>query len=190
MTKTASKSLATLALTVLLSSAAHAQPITVANSVPAPNGTVTQLGDGWTFKCPKGGTYSASVDTIDDDGEGNATLDPFFQVHDGTGLLVATQDDNVTCTFTPLCGFTCPSASGLPCGDKNPHLLRIGDNSGHTGCVGGGYELTLEVKDKNGVVLPPKKVKLGGGPNRKLPKWFDPGKGRKQGPLLDDEQIF
>ena len=170
---------------------ADAQPLTIANWIPPLTGPTGSLGDGWTFKCPKGGTFSASADSIDDDGQGNATADLRLRVFDGEGTQVADGDDDMACSFTPVCpSVSCPAVTDVPCGDKGPHLLLVFEASNAGGCHGGGYELTVEVKDKKGKVLAPKKINLGGGAKRKLPKWHDPEKARKEGPAINDEEIM
>ena len=54
---------------------------------------------------------------------------------------------------------------------------------------GGRYQLTVEVKDSKGESLPGKKVKLGGGPKRKLGTWFDPVGDELYGPAIDDGRV-
>jgi len=191
MSRTTGIGLAILALTTLLAGAdstGQFLPVIIANTIPrssSPNGI---LGDAWTFRCPKGGTFSASVDTFDDDGQENATLAPFLQVDDGEGNPVVFADEDVACTFPPVCGAGCPFVTDVPCGAKDPHLLRIGSSYGG-GCGGGGYQLTLAVKDSKGVAVEPKKIRLGGGAARKLPKLFDLDGARREGPALNDEYI-
>ena len=46
------------------------------------------LGDMWTFRCPSGGTVSASVDTKDDTDEFTADIGPVLLVIDGSGHLL------------------------------------------------------------------------------------------------------
>ena len=60
--------------------------------------------------------------------------------------------------------------------------------TGPTATVGGGYELVVQVKDANGKVVPEKKLKLGGGPNRKVPKWAVDAP-KNLAPVLDDENV-
>src|SRR5262245_11655385 len=67
-------------------------------------------GDLWTFTCPAGGHFTATVDTL------GTTLDPFFNVSNGTGGFVAFGDDDVPCSFPPACGFSCPQVVNVPCG--------------------------------------------------------------------------
>jgi hypothetical protein len=55
-------------------------------------------------------------------------------------------------------------------------------------CTGGGYELVVEVF-RRGVSVDARRVKLGGGPKRKVPFVLDPAGVLREGPVLDDEQV-
>lgn len=152
------------------------------------------LGDLWTFKCAKGMTVSISVDTKDDRDDGTSCLDPSVQLVDPDGMLIATGDDEMPCTYEQVCGMSCPSISNAPCG-KGLHSIIVRDagtivtmDSSLQQCAkGGGYELVVEVKDASGHVVPEAMLNLGGGPSRALPKWATD---RKQpGPALDDENV-
>jgi hypothetical protein len=147
------------------------------------------LGDLWTFQCPLGGTVSARVDTKDDRDTGEANLDPILEVLDGAGSLLAFADDEVECTYPPVCGFQCPQVKDVPCGEANPHSLLVRD-FGASGCAtGGGYELTVTVFDQKGHQIAEQKVQLGGGATRHVPDWaVEEGKA-PVGPALDDENV-
>ena len=170
---------------------AYAEPVNRQNWIPTGNylfAAQEQLGDMWMFTC-RGGTVSITVDTVDDNGDNTSRVDPRLSIFDGDGNLLATPDDTVTCSVPPACGFSCPQVINLQCGRKDPHAVSI--TSAGTGLcdLGGEYRLTIEVRDKNGVSQAESKIKLGGGAKLKLPRWLDPSKGYKQGPLLDDEKV-
>ena len=81
------------------------------------------LGDLWTFRCPAGATVGLSVDTKDDTDLGLSDIDPVLLVVDPSGNLVAFADDEIDCTYLPICGFA------LPVGTRDPlrqgrHLQR------------------------------------------------------------------
>jgi hypothetical protein len=149
------------------------------------------LGDMWTFYCPPGGRVEARVDTKDDTDLGTSSLDPILELLDANGVEIAQADDNVTCTYAPLCGFQCPRIRSL-CGDTwDLHSLIVRDfGTAGTLCNdGGGYELTVDVYDENGNQLSPDEVQLGGGPSRGVPGWaVEEGKA-PVGPALDDENV-
>jgi hypothetical protein len=152
------------------------------------------LGDLWTFECPAGGTVTASVDTKDDRDTGQANLDPILELLDGTGQLVAAGDDNLVCTYPPVCGFECAQVVRVLCGADNPHSLLVrdfgvGSTTGITCAGGGGYQLTVEVLDPYGKSVPADSVRLGGSPRRYVPAWaLEEGKA-PVGPALDDEAV-
>lgn len=149
------------------------------------------LGDLWTFECPEGGKITAAVDTKDDLDTGESTIDPILEVLDGTGSLLAVADDEVDCTYPPVCGFACPQVQEVPCGGANPHSLLVRDfGAAGSGCTqGGGYELTLKVFDKWGGKVAEEKVQIGGGAKRNVPDWaVEEGKA-PVGPALDDENV-
>ena len=173
-----------------------AQQITRSNWVP----NVGQLffdeqplGDLWTFVCPAGGTVTASVDTKDDQDNGQANIDPFLLLHSGSGRLIAFGNDDLDCSHLPVCGFRCPAVRA-PCGATNPHSLLVRDFGGATKngaqCAGGGgYELTVQVFRADGSPVDAARVQLGGGPTRRVPAWaLEEGKA-PVGPALDDEAI-
>ena len=129
------------------------------------------LGDLWTFKCPKGGTVNVSVDTKDDTDTAQSDIDPVLLVVDGAGNLLAFADDDVACTYPPVCGFACPSVSAVACGsdghaddgrhgsDSEPHNIIVRD-FGDSGCVGGGgYGLVVEVFKADGSQLSERRVR-------------------------------
>lgn len=159
-------------------------------------GNENYLGDLWTFECPKGGQVWISVDTKDDLDTGVSCLDPVVHVFDSQGNLLATGDDEISCSYPPVCGARCPFFSA-ECGSEKQHSLVVRDY-GADGCSkGGGYRLLLHVFDGPcsnplgcaGYRLPPKEVNLGGGPGRGLPDWVIQAGFPAIGPALDDEDV-
>jgi hypothetical protein len=164
------------------------------------------LGDLWTFNCPEGGTVNVSVDTKDDTDSAQSDIDPVLLVVDGAGNLLVFADDNANCTYPPVCGFACPSVTALACGsgddtdddhhgrDSKPHSIIVRDfgaaDATGTPCQeGGGYNLVVEVFKADGSQLSERRVDLGGGPKRDVPKYaLDLGKA-PTGPALDDEDV-
>jgi hypothetical protein len=198
--------LAILAPVVAAAAQASAEPISRSNWVPNVGQLNVEgeqpLGDLWTFRCPEGGTVNVSVDTKDDTDAAQSDIDPVLLVVDGAGNLLAFADDDVDCTYPPVCGFFCPSVSALACGsegnnddnddnDDNDgrHSIIVRD-FGSSGCVGGGgYNLVVEVFTADGSQLSERRVDLGGGPERDVPKYaLDLGKA-PTGPALDDEDV-
>jgi hypothetical protein len=177
---------------------ASAEPISRSNWVP----NVGQLdfeveqplGDLWTFKCPEGGTVNVSVDTKDDTDSAQSDIDPVLALVDGKGNLLALGDDETACTYAPVCGFACPSVTAVACGEGEKHSVIVRDfgAAGATDAAcqeGGGYSLVAEVFGADGSELSERRVELGGGPKRKVPKWaLDLGKA-PTGPALDDEDV-
>jgi hypothetical protein len=185
--------LALALLPCLLASASRGDPVSRFQTLP--NRTDVVLGDAWTFHCPPGAQADVLVDTVDD-GDGLARVDPSFWVYDGRGnslLLGLPADDEIECTVPTACGFDCAFAT-IDCGSGNPHVIIVRDGialeeDAPDECTGGGYELLVEVFQR-GFSLSPRRVKLGGGPKRKLPFVLDPVGVLREGPLLDDEQVF
>jgi hypothetical protein len=183
-----------LGLAALLA-AAHSGAEPAVRFQTLPNRTDVILGDAWTFQCPPGGQADILVDTLDD-GDGVARVDPTFWVYDGRGnsiLLDVPADDELECTVPTACGFDCPFAT-IDCGSGNPHLVIVRDGvalpeDAPDECTGGGYELVVEVF-RGGASVDPRRVKLGGGPKRKVPFVLDPFGLLREAPLLDDEQVF
>jgi hypothetical protein len=188
---------------------ASAEPISRSNWIPNVGFLNVEgeqpLGDLWTFNCPKGGTVNVSVDTKDDTDIAQSDIDPVLLVVDGAGNLLAAADDTIECTYTPVCQFACPSVSGVACGNdghtdddrdgsqREPHSIIVRDfgvDGAGTPCQeGGGYSLVVEVFGADGRQLSEKKVDLGGGPKRDVPKYaLDLGKA-PTGPALDDEDV-
>jgi hypothetical protein len=188
---------------------ASAEPISRSNWIP----NVGQLnvpgeqplGDLWTFKCPEGGTVNVSVDTKDDTDTGESDIDPVLEVVDAAGNVLAFADDDVDCTYPPVCGFFCPSVTEVACGSdddndsgrrgrqREPHSIIVRDFGaaiGNSACQeGGGYNLTVEVFGPDGRQLSERRVELGGGPERDVPKYaLELGKA-PTGPALDDEDV-
>ena len=147
------------------------------------------LGDMWTFYCPDGGTVVASVDTKDDTDLGTSTLDPILELIDPDGNEIANGDDDIACTYAPVCGFRCP-AFRAPCGSSaGVHSLIVRDFGASLCNGGGGYELTVDVFDADGNELSPDSIGVGGGASRGVPWWaVDEGKA-PVGPALDDENV-
>jgi hypothetical protein len=194
---------------VAMGTQASSEPITRSNWVPNVGQLNVEgeqpLGDLWTFKCPRGGTVNVSVDTKDDTDNGEADIDPVLLVVDGAGNLLAFADDDVDCTYPPVCGFSCPSVTAVACGSAGPrrgghddddegtHSIIVRDFGaaiGDAACQeGGGYNLVVEVFNADGRQLSERKVELGGGPKREVPKYaLDLGKA-PTGPALDDEDV-
>jgi len=98
-----------IALMVAVAPQASAEPISRSNWVPNVGQLNLEgeqpLGDLWTFKCPEGGTVSASVDTKDDTDAAQSDIDPVLLLVDGRGNLLALADDDVDCSYPPVCGF-------------------------------------------------------------------------------------
>lgn len=174
-----------------VSSPSGAEPLERQNYIPAGGYLFDldeQLGDAWSFECPRGGRVIAVVDTGNDNNDLTSNLDPQLTIFDGEGNELVTGDDEVECSFQPSCSPAGCPAVNIPCGDKGPHLAVI--VSRNTECIPGGqYRLLLEVLDRNGFSVEGKKVRLGGGAKRKLPKWLDPDGTYAAGPLLDDEKV-
>ena len=151
------------------------------------------LGDMWTFNCPRAGTVSISVDTKDDTDTQQADTDPIMFLVDGQGTLLASADDDVDCTYPPVCGFQCPAVTDVACGQGGAHSVIMRDfgtaDATGTPCQeGGGYNLTVEVFVR-GVQLPEQALNLNGGPRRAVPRWARNAGKAPVGPALDDEDV-
>ena len=180
------------------SAASVTEPISRSNWVPNVGQLNVEgeqpLGDLWTFKCPEGGTVNASVDTKDDTDAAESDIDPVLLLVDGAGNLLAFGDDEAACTYAPVCGFACASVPAVVCGKGEKHSVIVRDFGAaiatETACQeGGGYNLVLEVIRADGRQVSERRVELGGGPDRKVPKWArDLGKA-PTGPALDDEDV-
>jgi hypothetical protein len=190
--------LAIVAPMVAIAPQASAEPISRSNWIPNVGQLNLEdeqpLGDLWTFRCPRGGTVNVSVDTKDDTDTARADIDPVLLVVDGAGNLLAFADDDVDCSYPPVCGFFCPSVTAVACGSGGRHSVIVRDfgaaDATGTPCQeGGGYGLRVEVFTANGRQVPEPLVDLGGGPRRNVPKWaLDLGKA-PAGPALDDEDV-
>lgn len=151
------------------------------------------IGDLWTFRCPAGGSVSASVDTLGDyavtDGDGGfvSGLDPTLGIFDARGNLIARSDDEQACSVPTRCGAECPSVE-VPCARGAKHSILVRDAGILPECTGGGgYLLIVEVFNEAGESLGPRAVRLGGGPRRNLPPWLlETGLVGRQGPVVDD----
>jgi hypothetical protein len=185
-----------ITLMVAGASQTSAEPISRSNWVPdvgALDFEVEQpLGDLWTFKCPKGGMVNISVDTKDDTDDAQSDIDPVLALVDGKGNLLEFADDEVDCTYPPVCGFDCQSVTAVACGRGEKHSVIVRDfgAAGDPACQeGGGYNLIVEVFKADGRQLSERTVELGGGPKRNVPEWaVDFGKA-PTGPALDDEDV-
>jgi hypothetical protein len=152
------------------------------------------LGDLWTFRCPKGGTVTAFVETKDDTDTAQSDIDPVLRVVDGQGNVLASGDDEFNCFYPPICGYQCPRVDNIACGQDGKHSIIVRDFGASvatgTPCQeGGGYNLTVQVFDSSGSQLPERRVELGGGPRRDVPRYaLEFGKA-PTGPALDDEDV-
>jgi hypothetical protein len=193
-----SVALVVIAPMVVIAPQASAEPISRSNWVPNvgnPNVEGEQpLGDLWTFKCPEGGSVDVSVDTKDDTDTEESDIDPLLLVVDGEGNLLAVGDDEVECSYPPVCGFGCPAVTEVACGSGEKHSVIVRDfgpsTATDTACQeGGGYNLVVDVFKADGNQLSERRVDLGGGPERKVPEYaLDLGKA-PTGPALDDEDV-
>lgn len=183
---------------------ASAEPISRSNWVPNVGQLNLEgeqpLGDLWTFRCPRGGTVNVSVDTKDDTDNGQSDIDPVLLVVDGRGNLLAFGDDDVQCTYPPVCGFSCPSVTAVACDDGGGHsrsekhsiIVRdfgAADATGTPCQEGGGYNLVVEVFSARGHQLSERRIELGGGPRREVPKYALALGKAPTGPALDDEDV-
>jgi hypothetical protein len=176
----------------VMASQASAEPFHRSNWVP----NVGQLnvpdeqplGDLWTFRCPKGSTVTASVDTKDDTDTAQSDIDPVLLVIDGAGNVLAEGDDEFTCSYAPVCGYQCPRVENVVCGDgRHSIIVRDFGAAGALCQEGGGYNLTVEVFDASGQSS--SQIELGGGPRRNVPQYaLEFGKA-PTGPALDDEDV-
>ncbi len=152
------------------------------------------LGDMWTFKCPRHGSFSVSVDTRAPSVGATSELDPLIEVIAGNGDVVAIGDDELECTYEPVCGFACPQVTEVACGSGETHSIVVRDFGADfdaDSCDdGGGYELRLSVRTARGKNLSERSTDLGGSPRRTLPAWVAPSYDiGREGPLLDDEGV-
>ena len=149
------------------------------------------VGDLWKFRCPAGGSVSATVDTIPkiaiDDQNFVSGLDPRLQIFDGQGNLLAAGDDDVGCTVDTQCGAGCPEVtSALRPGGQPQHPgarqrgpagvhRRRGLSPGHRG-----LERERSIPRSGG-------GEAGGGPARRLPPWLlQTDLIGAQGPVVDN----
>ena len=149
------------------------------------------LGDMWTFNCKKGDTVTARVDTRDDLDTRMSCLDPVLELFSPKGEFITSEDDNVDCSIPQTCGFACPAIKHV-CEKQGEFWLVVRDfgfaPEGACG-KGGGYDLTVTVVDRRGRDVKPSKVKLGGGPFRRVPKAAVQLGKAPRGPALDDEDV-
>jgi hypothetical protein len=116
-----------------------------------------------------------------------------LEVVDGNGNDVTFADDTFNCLFQPVCGFSCPAVSDVPCGVGDRHSLIIRDfGAAGDGCEGGGgYDVFLTVFGPDGREFSEVSSEFGGGAFRQLPRWVTlrlPAVG-PIGPVLDDEDV-
>ncbi|GEM_PF-6946487 len=151
------------------------------------------LGDEWTFSCPRGGSFEASVDTIPNE-EGESGIDPVAYVLGPDGTFMAGGDDQNLCTATPMCGYACPALRRTQCTDGGTYRLIVRDygaatRTGRQCNTGGGYILSLKVYNQAGSELSPSVVNLGGDPLVGLLLSFFGVSGGRGGPLHDDAGV-
>ncbi len=162
------------------------------------------LGDLWTFRCPRNAVFNLTIDTKDDNDNGRSCIDPMFVVYDGRGTPLVVTDDDLHCSYEPICredcsatgtcvgvGGSCPRVLGFPCGEAITHSIAVRDAGPKDGSIddctkGGGYELRIAVVSSTGTNLT---TLIGGGPARNLPSWLQGEGFMRNGPALDDENI-
>ena len=137
-----------------------AQPVFVSGWVPN-NGVIAAgkpfVGDLYSFKCPPGFDFDVRVDTRDDGDNSTSNVDLKLGIFDSLGF-VAEFDDELTCTYPPVCGHQCPLALVVLC-TNSPMSLVIrdvgtADITGTKCSQGGGYELRLSLFDSIGNEVP------------------------------------
>jgi hypothetical protein len=67
------------------------------------------------------------VDTKDDTDAAQSDIDPVLLLVDGRGNLLALADDDIDCSYPPVCGFFCPSIAAVACGRGENHSLVVRD---------------------------------------------------------------
>ncbi len=139
---------------------ATAEIATRSNWIPTSSG----MGDLWTFSCPAGGNFDLAIDTV----AGGTDIDLSFSIIDEDGAFVNGADDDFVCA--PASCFGCPRVLASPCALGGTYSIQV-RAAGCTTAAGGGYELSLEVRDAAAVAVSAKKAKLGGGPKSKVPAW-------------------
>ena len=184
------------AATLLVALPATAVKVTREESLPpqlyAP-ASGDSISDLWTFQCPAGGSARIKVDTVPVSGGATSSpLDPIFRVYlDTWPAIVASGDDEVSCTVAPVCGFSCPERliDCLSGGEYTVLVFTSGAVSGTCGAAWGVYRIEIEVFDAlagGGLSLPAEKVKLGGQEPRRGFAWgFIPA-----GPAADDVHFW
>lgn len=159
---------AATALALAVCTTASAESVLRTNWIPASTG----MGDLWTFQCPAGGTVAIQVQNRPDAYMGGGSpLDFYFQMIDPDGNVVGAGDDEVACLVQPSC-FGCPRQAALPCTAAGTYSIWVSSyNNCSSGNSAAGYQLAVEVRDANANALAAAKVRLGGGPRSKVPKW-------------------
>ena len=150
MTRLLSAVMTTMAVMLFAGGAALAQPTVRAGTIPGLDvAGLTPTGDLWTFKCPRDGTFTISVDTAEDTSNGESLVDPQILVHDGAGNQIAGADDNQACSHAPVCGFACPAVNNISCGTGSVHSVSVASASNESdGCPGGTYYLSVAIQDR------------------------------------------
>ena len=115
------------------------------------------VGDVYTFNGNAGATVSINVNTTDR-GDGQSNLDPIAVVFAPSGASIGRGDDEVPCTFQPVCGFACPSITvSLPVTGRYTVLIVDSDDEV---CTGGDYAAIAD--GSAGLTLAQDDVILGG----------------------------
>jgi hypothetical protein len=147
---------------------------------------------------PPWGSVNLSVDTKDDNDNGESEINPLLMVVDGTGHrlgIFSGGGEGAPCSFPPVCGAFCPVVTALPCGRGGKHSIIVRDTDaeafgfGDSCQEGGGYTLVVEVFGADGRSLSEREVELGGGPRREVPSFLRGLGLGPTGPALDDEGV-
>lgn len=129
------------------------------------------MGDLWPVLCSKGLTLRVTVNNKDDTDTGHGRADLVAILFDGNRNQVAFADDNHECPFTQTCGFQCPMIE-YQCDSVSPHYAieirdfgtastEPDDGSEEMPCIGGGYQLIVEVVGDVSGTLSEKTTQLG-----------------------------
>lgn len=118
---------------------------TVLQTVPPadvshPSGLVQ--GDLWVFDGRAGDVIDIRVDTRDDNNAFTSNLDPILFLKRPDGTLAAAADDEAACSRPPVCGFACPSLTGLTLDQTGTWAIVLRDFGG-SGCLSGAYNLNI-----------------------------------------------
>lgn len=119
-----------------------------------PNGDFTsnvKMGDVWSFSVRRAGVFDISVDTREDIFRNfgpswirgsKSGLDPAFVLVDDNGNIMGEGDEEMACTVTPECGFSCPSLEQVEL-PRGSYKLVVFDYGQGDSCTGGGYTLKM-----------------------------------------------